>query len=85
MGTWMGRNDPAERALVDLGGRIARLRARQGLTRAELAVRAGFATETVARLERGRQNATTRTLLKVADALGVDVRELFGARRGRPR
>lgn len=73
----------------DAAARLARnlkeLRARAGLTQAELARRARLTAETIARLERvvrGRSSANVNpsleTLVRIARALEVDVVDLLG-------
>jgi transcriptional regulator with XRE-family HTH domain len=67
-----------------LADHIRQLRLETGLTQAELAARAGVTVETVARLERvlrGRSSANSNpsleTLVRLAQALGVEVAELL--------
>ena len=77
--------------LRDLGCRIAELRAARGETQAEFAEGAGFSVKYVQRVEGGRANLTVRSLVHLADVLGVTVPDLFArparapARRGRPK
>ena len=52
-------------------------RQRLGLTQEQLAVKAGCAAATVFLVENARRNATIRSLSILADALGVDVGDLF--------
>jgi transcriptional regulator with XRE-family HTH domain len=81
--------------LSDIANRLAdhvkQLRLEAGLTQAELAARAGVTVETVARLERvlrGRSSANSNpsleTLVRLANALGVEVSELL-SEPSRPR
>ncbi len=51
-----------------------------GFTQAELAERVGVSRDTIVRLERGKQPPRPRTLKKIADALGVDTKELVRER-----
>jgi transcriptional regulator with XRE-family HTH domain len=77
-----------------IGRKIAQLRHAAGLTQEALAERLGVGVERVSRIER-RGNVTVRTIVAVANTLGVDSAELWkepdpepeGARRrrGRPR
>lgn len=67
-----------------LADHVKQLRIEAGLTQAELAARAGVTVETVARLERvlrGRSSANSNpsleTLVRLANALGVEVAELL--------
>jgi len=55
-----------------VGSQVREARRRAGLTQSALAERAGIAFETVSRIERGTLNTTVRTLLAIAEALGVE-------------
>jgi len=57
--------------------RIKTLRARQKITQAELAKRAGISHGYLARLEIGMQDPTITTIEKLAKALRVKVRTLL--------
>ncbi len=57
--------------------RIKRLRARQNISQAELAKRAGISHGYLARLEIGMHDPTITTLEKLARALRVKVAELL--------
>jgi transcriptional regulator with XRE-family HTH domain len=87
----VARKDP-KRTLLDLGRRVAEVRAEAGLTQEEFAERvARVSLKYLQRIEAGRANMTVLTLAKFAARIGVDVRELFApptsreVRRGRPR
>ncbi len=58
---------------------VRALRAAQGLTRNELAVRSGLSPRALAHLESGSANLTLHTLVAVAVALGVDAPSLLTA------
>ncbi|MEI8255337.1 MAG: helix-turn-helix transcriptional regulator [Deltaproteobacteria bacterium] len=60
-----------------IGRRVAEIRAAGGWTQEQLAERLHIATRNFQALERGERNATVGSLLGVAVALRVDVRELF--------
>lgn len=61
-----------------VGYRIRELRENQGMTQLELAEKSGVSRATLWKLETGDfETTTTQTLGKIADALGVDVTELF--------
>jgi HTH-type transcriptional regulator/antitoxin HipB len=62
-----------------VGRRIGELRRQRGLTQSELGERLGIAQKNVHRLESGTQNLTLRTIVKVAQALDVDVEALLQA------
>jgi transcriptional regulator with XRE-family HTH domain len=67
-----------ERAkLASLGARIAAAREARGWTIAELAARATVDASFAGELERGRANPSIRTVIRLADALGVALPELF--------
>ena len=57
--------------------KLRRLRRRAALSQAELAERAGTTQETISRLERGHHHARGGTLRRLAEALGVEARELM--------
>ena len=68
----------ADRAVLerayDLAMQMVELREKQGLTQAQLADRSGIDQADISRLERGATSPTARTLQRVADALGADLR-----------
>lgn len=64
-----------------IGSRLRAIRRERSLTQEELAEAAGVSREIVAKLEQGRrQSARTTTLMKLSDALDVDLSELIGKR-----
>jgi transcriptional regulator with XRE-family HTH domain len=63
----------------DIGNRVRELREDALMTQEELAEAAGITKDQVSRIERSAQSPRFRTIKKLADALGVDAREL---RRG---
>ncbi|MBC9714486.1 helix-turn-helix transcriptional regulator [Streptomyces sp. TRM66268-LWL] len=65
--------------------RLAALRERAGLSKAELARRIGVSTRMVFFYEEGRHTPTPQRLQKMATALHCDVEELTGVRRGEER
>jgi len=75
-----------------IGGRIRLIReSREGtrpgrrrrrMTIEELADRAGLSVDYVNKLELGHYQPTAETLVRIGEALGVDVRELFPAEAG---
>jgi ribosome-binding protein aMBF1 (putative translation factor) len=58
----------------DLAAQVMELRDKHGLTQAELAKRCGVDQGDISRIERGETSPTTRTLQRIADALGADLR-----------
>ena len=62
------------REAYDLAVQLMELREKHGLTQAELAERCGIDQADISRIERGSTSPTARTLQRIADALGADVR-----------
>lgn len=63
--------------LVFIGKIVFSRRTEMGLTQHELAVKAKFNTTTVFMVEAGRQNMTVKSLLLLAEALNLQVGDLF--------
>ena len=63
--------------LKSLGERIAKIRRKQGLTQLDLASLTNMEKPTITRLEKGRTNPTSLTLLKISQALDVPVSKFF--------
>jgi HTH-type transcriptional regulator, competence development regulator len=59
------------------GPRLRRLRRERALSQRELSRMTGIAFDTISRLETGKQRAQPRTIRKLADALGVEPKELM--------
>jgi transcriptional regulator with XRE-family HTH domain len=59
------------------GARLRRLRREHALSQRDLSHMRGIAFDTISRLETGKQRAQPRTIRKLADALGVEPRELM--------
>lgn len=63
-----------------IGTTIRQARIKAGLSQAELAKRIGFATNaSISNLERGTQNASVDTLLKIAKACNANPADLITA------
>lgn len=61
-----------------MGYRIKEIRERKGMSQSELSDKSGVTRATIWKLETGENEVTTsKTLLKIADALGVTIGELF--------
>jgi ribosome-binding protein aMBF1 (putative translation factor) len=58
----------------DIAVQIIQLRERNGLTQAQLAERCGIDQADISRIERGSTSPTARSLQRIADALGADLR-----------
>ena len=62
--------------VVYVGDNLKRLRVLNAVTQAELAQKAGLTPAAVARIERNEAEPRMTTLRKLAEALGVEPREL---------
>lgn len=58
----------------DMAMQLVELRERRGMTQAELAAATGMDQGDISRIERGSANPTEKTLLRIADVLGADLR-----------
>ncbi|MDP1745950.1 MAG: helix-turn-helix transcriptional regulator [Bacteroidota bacterium] len=63
--------------LLLIGKNITKIRKLKGLTIAELGYRCDIEKSNLIPIEKGRINVTSLTLLKIAQALEVDVKEFF--------
>jgi transcriptional regulator with XRE-family HTH domain len=59
------------------GPRLRCLRRERALSQRDLTRMTGIAFDTISRLETGKQRAQPRTIRKLADALGVEPRDLM--------
>jgi DNA-binding XRE family transcriptional regulator len=72
------RSDPeAVEVLKDLGERIRELRAKKQLTQEKAAEQAGLSPQHLVDIEHGRTNPTVTSLVGIARALGVKIRDIF--------
>jgi transcriptional regulator with XRE-family HTH domain len=60
-----------------IGGNIRSLREKAGLTLTDLAARAGLTKGALSKIETARGSAAIATILRIAEALGVPLAELF--------
>jgi transcriptional regulator with XRE-family HTH domain len=60
-----------------VGREVKRLREVKGWSQTKLAVEAGMSVSGISMIENGHRNLSTTTLAKLAEALGVGVRDLF--------
>lgn len=60
-----------------LGSNIAKIRAEKGMTQKQLADACDFEKSNMSRIESGNTSPTLTSLLKIAQALDVDISELF--------
>jgi HTH-type transcriptional regulator, competence development regulator len=59
------------------GARLRSVRRAHALSQRDLSRMTGIAFDTISRLETGKQRAQPRTIRRLADALGVEPRELM--------
>ncbi len=59
------------------GTRLRRIRRERAVSQRELSRMTGIAFDTISRLETGKQQAQPRTIRKLADALGLEPKELM--------
>lgn len=71
------RDEKEQRILNDFGERFAWKRKEVGITQEELSARSGITLSQIARIETGKINTTICTVYKLAEAMGVDPKELF--------
>jgi transcriptional regulator with XRE-family HTH domain len=65
-----------------LGKRIADLRKANGLSQEALAAKSRYSTEFIGLVERGLNSPSVAGLARIANALGVEVKDLFDFRKG---
>jgi len=72
--------DAAQKAQIKkrFGARLRQLRKAKKLSQEALALEAGLDRSYVGSIERGASNVALINIHRLADALGVSVRELFG-------
>ena len=73
----LGRS-PEERMHREVGARLRRLRQERGLTLKQLASRAGLSLSQISQIERADSSASLSSLYRLATALDVRMRDLFG-------
>jgi len=62
-----------------VGERIRHFRKEKGLSQEDLASLANLHATYIGQLERGEKNPTLNSMLKIADALGISLEQLFQA------
>lgn len=70
--------------LKNLGKNISRLRREKGLSQLDVCAEIKMEKSNLSSIENGRQNATTLTLLKIANLLKVEVKDLFDFKEKTP-
>lgn len=73
----MPKPKDADEVIRQIGRRIAELRKKKGLTQRQLADQLGVAVTWISHLETKGSNLEVRTVVKLAEALGVEPRELW--------
>ncbi len=63
--------------LKALGKNIARLRRKQSFSQLDVCAEIKMEKPNLSAIENGRQNATSLTLLRIASAIGVSVKDFF--------
>lgn len=66
-----------QKALLKIGKKIRELREERGLTQFNLAYDANLSKNQIGRIERGENKISVIAVIKIADALNVNVKELF--------
>lgn len=66
-----------ESFLVNLGIHIRQIRERKDLSQQNLADMCNFPKSTLARIERAEMNTSIKTLVKIANALEIEPKELL--------
>ena len=66
-----------EKVIKALGAKVRELRASKGMSMEQLANAAEMEYKQLSRIERGEVNTSISRVAKLAEALGVDVKELF--------
>jgi HTH-type transcriptional regulator/antitoxin HipB len=67
--------------VLSIGLELANQRKRKGLTQAQLAKKIGTSTPQLSRTERRPENVNMRTLMRYAEAVGMDLNIKLVARR----
>jgi DNA-binding phage protein len=62
-----------ETQVLSIGMQLAKHRKRKGMTQAELARKMGTSTPQLSRTERRPENVTMRTLIRYAEAVGMNL------------
>ncbi|RKR09846.1 DNA-binding XRE family transcriptional regulator [Flavobacterium sp. 90] len=66
-----------ETFIANLGIHIRQMREKKNMSQQDLANDSGIPKSQVARIERAKVNTTVKTLVKIANALHVEPKELF--------
>ena len=66
----------------ELGARIKELRKAAGLTQEKLGEKADLNYKFIGELERGQVNVSLDSLIRIAEALGIKIEDLFSKEKG---
>jgi putative transcriptional regulator len=69
--------DKEDKYLVRLGNNIRQVRIKKGISQKYLADECDIEAPNMRRIEAGKTNPTTKTLLKISKVLGIDIRDLM--------
>ena len=69
--------DNEEKYLIRLGNNISRIRKLKGLSQLDVCATISMDKPNLSSIENGRQNPTTLTQKKIADAIDVEVKDFF--------
>ena len=71
------RKHSDEEYLIELGKRIKSIRLQKKISQTEIAYRCGFDKSNYNTIESGKRNPTVISLLKIATALEIDIKDFF--------
>lgn len=63
--------------LVAFGAHLKKIRLDKGMSQAQLAIDCDFDVSVISRIERGMVNTSVDNLRLIAEALGIEVQQLF--------
>jgi transcriptional regulator with XRE-family HTH domain len=76
------RTSDEKKSLTTLGDNLRRVRLKRKYSQEEFAHLAGFSRSYYTEIETGKRNLSLLNLIKIAEALDVDVRELLDLTKG---
>lgn len=76
------RNSDEKKSLKTLGNNLRRVRLKKKYSQEEFAHLAGFSRSYYTEIETGKRNLSLLNLIKIAEALDVDIRELLDLTKG---